>query len=376
MSKIYTVIAAGGLGKRLQNYGNSNKTKMLLEINGQSMITKQLNQLISWNLDNFIVITNPRYDKLIKDELSKNMSDLEIQYSLQNEQLGVAHALLQAEKFVPDGAKIIYILGDNFFEFNPLIDLDISKTNASIFLTKVSNPEEFGVVEVVDGEIISIQEKPSKPKSDYIAVGLYLFDNLCFEYIKSIQKSDRGEYEITSLIEKYLDNNALNFLDNMDGLAATTATMIALSLVLLSYLTNQYKLTDISLVLIGSMLGFLYFNLPKARIYMGDSGSLFLGYCLGFISVLFTWNKSIDSSWIFQIQPVILFFTIPLLDFTTVIISRLRTGKSPMTGGTDHISHRLLKKGYSDKAVLLIFVIVSLLILGITLCILLSLIHI
>ena len=94
MSEIYTIIAAGGLGTRLQNYENNKKTKMLLEINGQSMITKQLNQLISWNLDNFIVITNPRYDKLIKDELSKNMSDLEIQYSLQNEQLGVAHALL------------------------------------------------------------------------------------------------------------------------------------------------------------------------------------------------------------------------------------------------------------------------------------------
>ena len=211
MSEIYTIIAAGGLGTRLQNYGNTKKTKMLLEINGQSMITKQANQLISWNLDNFIVITNPRYDKLIKDELTKNMSDLEIQYSLQNEQLGVAHALLQAEKFVPEDAKIIYILGDNFFEFNPLIDLDISKTNASIFLTKVSNPEEFGVVEIVDNKIKSIQEKPTNPKSDYIAVGLYLFDNLCFEYIKSIHKSDRGEYEITSLIEKYLNNHSLNY---------------------------------------------------------------------------------------------------------------------------------------------------------------------
>ena len=175
---------------------------------------------------------------------------------------------------------------------------------------------------------------------------------------------------ITTIIWILLIVNSLNFLDNMDGLAATTATMIALSLVLLSYLTDQYKLTDISLVLIGSMLGFLYFNLPKARLYMGDSGSLFLGYCLGFISVLFTWNKSIESSWVFQIQPVILFFTIPLLDFTTVVISRLKAGKSPMTGGTDHISHRLLKKGYSDKTVLLIFVIVSVMILGITLCIL------
>ena len=211
MSKIYTVIAAGGLGKRLQNYGNSKKTKMLLEINGQSMITKQLNQLISWNLDNFIVITNPKYDKLIKDDISKNMSVLDVEYSLQDEQLGVAHALLQAEKLVSEDAKILYILGDNFFEFNPLIDLDISKSNASIFLTKVSNPEEFGVVEIVDNKIKSIQEKPTNPKSDYIAVGLYLFDNLCFEYIKSIQKSDRGEYEITSLIEKYLNNHSLNY---------------------------------------------------------------------------------------------------------------------------------------------------------------------
>ena len=211
MSKIYTVIAAGGLGKRLQNFRNSKKTKMLLEINGQSMITKQLNQLISWNLDNFIIITNPKYDKLIKDDLSKNMPDLNVEYSLQDEQLGVAHALLQAEKLVPEDAKILYILGDNFFEFNPLIDLDISKSNASIFLTKVSNPEEFGVVEIVDNKIKSIQEKPTNPKSDYIAVGLYLFDNLCFEYIKSIQKSDRGEYEITSLIEKYLNNHSLNY---------------------------------------------------------------------------------------------------------------------------------------------------------------------
>ena len=211
MSKIYTVVAAGGLGKRLQNFRNSKKTKMLLEINGQSMITKHLYQLISWNLDNFIIITNPKYDKLIKDDLSKNMPDLNVEYSLQDEQLGVAHALLQAEKLVPEDAKILYILGDNFFEFNPLIDLDISKSNASIFLTKVSNPEEFGVVEIVDNKIKSIQEKPTNPKSDYIAVGLYLFDNLCFEYIKSIQKSDRGEYEITSLIEKYLNNHSLNY---------------------------------------------------------------------------------------------------------------------------------------------------------------------
>ena len=157
--------------------------------------------------------------------------------------------------------------------------------------------------------------------------------------------------------------NSLNFLDNMDGLAATTATMIAISLGILSYITNQYKLTDISIVLVASMLGFLYFNFPKAKLYMGDSGSLFLGYCLGFISILFSWNNNIESSWIFQIQPVILFFTIPLLDLMTVMISRIRDGKSPMIGGTDHISHRLLKKGYTSSQVLIIFGFFSLIIL-------------
>ena len=211
MQKIYTVIAAGGLGKRLKNFRDSNTTKMLLKINNESMISKQLNQLISWNLEDFIIVTNPTYDNLIRKDIEKKFPNINIEYVIQNEQLGVAHALLQAENFVPKNAKILYILGDNFFEFNPLIDLDISKSNASIFLTKVSNPEEFGVVEIVDNKIKSIQEKPTNPKSDYIAVGLYLFDNLCFEYIKSIQKSDRGEYEITSLIEEYLNNHSLNY---------------------------------------------------------------------------------------------------------------------------------------------------------------------
>ena len=167
----------------------------------------------------------------------------------------------------------------------------------------------------------------------------------------------------TTVIWILLIVNSLNFLDNMDGLAATTATMIAISLGILSYITNQYKLTDISIVLVASMLGFLYFNFPKAKLYMGDSGSLFLGYCLGFISILFSWNNNIESSWIFQIQPVILFFTIPLLDLMTVMISRIKDGKSPMTGGTDHISHRLLKKGYTSSQVLIIFGFFSLIIL-------------
>ena len=211
MQKIYTVIAAGGLGKRLKNFRDSNTTKMLLKINNESMISKQLNQLISWNLKDFIIVTNPSYDNLIREDIEKNFPNINIEYVIQNKQLGVAHALLQAENLVPKNAKILYILGDNFFQFNPLLNSDNLSSNALIFLKNVDNPKEFGVVELVDDKVKSIEEKPSNPKSNFIAVGLYMFDSKCFEYIKSIKKSDRGEYEITSLIEKYLINENLDY---------------------------------------------------------------------------------------------------------------------------------------------------------------------
>lgn len=99
---------------------------------------------------------------------------------------------------------------------------------------------------------------------------------------------------------------------------------IAISLSLLSYTSNQFRLTDLSIVLFGSILGFLYFNYPTARLYMGDSGSLFIGYCLGFISILFSWNSEVNSFWNLPVPPVILFFSIPLIDFITVVISRLK----------------------------------------------------
>ena len=211
MSKIYTIIAAGGLGTRLQHYDDSKKTKMLLEINGESMIIKQISQLMSWNLEKFIVITNPNVDKLIKNELKDKMPDLDIKYCLQEEQLGVAHALLQAEKLIEKNSKILYILGDNFFENNPITNINLFNSKPTIFLKEVNKPQDFGVVELADNKIKSIVEKPMNPQSNYVAVGLYLFDFDCFEYIKSIEKSTRGEYEITSLIEKYLHIDNLNY---------------------------------------------------------------------------------------------------------------------------------------------------------------------
>ena len=93
---------------------------------------------------------------------------------------------------------------------------------------------------------------------------------------------------------------------------------------------------------------------------MGDSGSLFIGFCLGFLSILFTWNSGQEYALSYTLSPLILFFTIPLLDFLIILEGRFKRGVSPTTGGTDHISHRLIAKGMSEKGVLLIFKIYSL----------------
>ena len=135
--------------------------------------------------------------------------------------------------------------------------------------------------------------------------------------------------------------NAVNLIDNMDGLAVVVAGSICLQIAFLANYLDQYKITDISLILFATIIGFFIFNFPPAKLYLGDSGSLFIGYCLGFICILF--------------------FTIPLLDLFIVTSHRIGRGISPTTGGTDHISHRLLASNLSEVKVLTYFAIYSLL---------------
>ena len=149
--------------------------------------------------------------------------------------------------------------------------------------------------------------------------------------------------------------NSLNFIDNMDGFAALNSSFICLALTGLSFVYNQNYLADISFILLFTILAFTIFNFPPAKIYMGDSGSLFIGFIFGFISILFDWNPTGESYLYSSIAPVFLFFTIPLLDFSTVFVYRIKNKISPATGGTDHISHRLLNQGYIIKSILLMF---------------------
>ena len=150
--------------------------------------------------------------------------------------------------------------------------------------------------------------------------------------------------------------NSINFIDNMDGFAAINCSFICLAITVLSFVFNQNYLADISFVLFASLFGFILFNYPPAKIYMGDSGSLFIGFVFGFISILFNWNPTSDIQLYNSIAPVFLFFTIPILDFLTVFYHRIKNNISPTTGGTDHISHRLLKKGLSVRKILYLFI--------------------
>jgi len=211
MQEICAVIAAGGLGTRLKNYKNNFSTKVLIEIGGKSMISSQVSQISSWGIKNFVIITNPDFDLMIKEDVTKNHSDKNIKFVIQEKPLGIAHALLQSEKLVENYSKILFVLGDNFFGENPMLKLENQNIESMIFLKKVLNPNEFGVAKILDNKLIDIEEKPDNPSSDLAVVGLYLYSLNCFELIKKLNFSHRGELEISDLNNELIKTNSIQF---------------------------------------------------------------------------------------------------------------------------------------------------------------------
>jgi UDP-GlcNAc:undecaprenyl-phosphate GlcNAc-1-phosphate transferase len=140
--------------------------------------------------------------------------------------------------------------------------------------------------------------------------------------------------------------NSINFFDNLDGGAAGTVAIIAISLTYLAITGDQYFIAALSIVVAGSTLGFLIWNRAPARIYMGDAGALFLGLLIATLTVRF--KPSTDSSVSSFAIPVLL-LAIPILDTTVAVFSRLRRNVSPFQGGKDHLSHRLVRAGLSRK---------------------------
>ena len=150
--------------------------------------------------------------------------------------------------------------------------------------------------------------------------------------------------------------NALNFLDNMDGLSAGVATVAAGFFLLLAALSGQYLVGALAAALLGACIGFLFYNFNPASIFMGDSGSLFIGFVLAAIGIKLRFPDNVNIvTWM---APA-LALGLPIMDTTLVVISRLRRGKNPLTTpGKDHVSHRLARlTGSKREAVLMCYLI-------------------
>ena len=141
-------------------------------------------------------------------------------------------------------------------------------------------------------------------------------------------------------------SNALNFMDNMDGLGAGVSAVAASFILLFGTLNEQFLVAALAAAILGACLGFLRYNFKPARIYMGDAGALFLGFLLAVLGVQLRFPE--NSYFVTWMVPVLI-LGLPIFDMTLVVFSRLRRGVSPNTPGKDHTSHRLVSLGLSQR---------------------------
>jgi UDP-GlcNAc:undecaprenyl-phosphate GlcNAc-1-phosphate transferase len=147
--------------------------------------------------------------------------------------------------------------------------------------------------------------------------------------------------------------NVLNFLDNMDGAAAGIAVIVAAILFTVAASGGQVFVGAMALLFIGSLLGFLAFNFPPAKIFMGDAGSLPLGFILALLTLRTTYYHQADSGQWYPVLIPLISMAVPLYDFLSVSFLRIRQGKSPFVGDTQHFSHRLRRLGLTDTQTVL-----------------------
>lgn len=203
------ILICGGTGSRLRPLTDITN-KSLLPVYDRPLITYPLQTLLDAGITDICVITGPEHIDQITNFLgSGERFGAKFTFTVQTKPGGIAQALGLAESFA-DGSDICALLGDNIFfdDISPVIKN--FKKGGHIFLKEVSDPKRFGVAGLDGERVTSLEEKPDSPKSNFAVTGCYVYDKDCFEIIRNLKPSPRGELEITDVSKGYLDRNELN----------------------------------------------------------------------------------------------------------------------------------------------------------------------
>ena len=214
MSELKGIILAGGLGKRLHPLTKITN-KHLLPIYDRPMIYYPISLLVDAGIKDILIVTGGHHAgeflRLLGDGQAFGLDH--INYTYQEGEGGIAQALGLAKVFAA-GKKTVVILGDNILEKSIKKHVDQfrrQKQGARVLLKEVEDPERFGVAEFKGKRIVSIEEKPKKPKSNYAVTGVYMYDEDVFDIIRTLKPSARGELEITDVNNAYLRRDALEY---------------------------------------------------------------------------------------------------------------------------------------------------------------------
>lgn len=207
------IILAGGTGSRL--YPLTKVTnKHLLPVGKYPMIFYSIYKLKQADINDVLIVTGKEHMGDVVNLLGSGRDmGVSLTYKVQDEAGGIAQALDLAEHFVGEDQMVV-ILGDNVFEddiSSYVHNFQEQKSGAKILIQEVQDPKRFGVPELQGERIVSIEEKPEQPKSNYAVTGIYMFDHKVFDIVKTLKPSNRGELEITDVNNAYINRNELTF---------------------------------------------------------------------------------------------------------------------------------------------------------------------